>query len=298
VDPQEITEELEHPGARIIAARRRAPKEEWMSIIARRLVPVAVAVTGLLTFIAVAFAAQPSQYGGTTSQKLRGSPFRITLVASRGAVTNVQLTANVTKGIGVCALESDTSFVFNKGKAKIDRHEKFEGKLTDARGDSMTIKGRVKATSVTGSFIIDSTGGAQGTHTCSSGKVTFSARPGGGEVHHAKYSGAIGPGYPINFRVSANGKAVVGLVLHYELTTCPGGGAGNKAGAFHFKTLKIKSGSFTGASTDHFGSGDSFMLRISGTFFGRVATGHVTGTQRITGVPTCTESEDFTAKAK
>jgi len=40
------------------------------------------------------------------------------------------------------------------------------------------------------------------------------------------------------------------------------------------------------------------LLRVSGTFFGRVATGHVTATQRITGLPTCTESEDFTAKAK
>ncbi len=269
-----------------------------MSIISRRLVPIVVALTGLLSFIAVAFAAQPTQYGGTTSQKLRGSPFRISLVVRRGAVSNVQLTANVTKGIGICALEADTSLVFSKGKAEIDRHETFEGKLTDARGDSMTIKGRVKARRITGSFIVDSTGGPQGTHTCSSGKVTFSARAGGGEVHHARYSGAIGPGYPINFRVSANGKAVIGLVLHYELTTCPGGGAGNRAPAFHFKTLEIKSGSFTGALTDHSGSGDSFMLRIGGTFFGRVATGHVTGTQRITGVPTCTESEDFTARAK
>ena len=269
-----------------------------MSINARRLVPIALALAGLLTFIAVAFAAQSSQYGGTTSQKLKGSPFRITLVASRGAVSNVQLTADVSKGIGVCALESDMSFVFSKGKAKIDRHESFKGKLTDARGDTMTIRGRVKAKSVTGSFIIDSTGGAQGTHTCSSGNVTFSARAGGGEVHHAKYSGFIGPGYPINFRVSANGKAVVGLVLSYELTTCPGGGAGNKAPTFHLKTLEIKSGSFSGALTDHSGPGDSFMLRISGTFFGRVATGHVSATQRITGVPTCTASEPFTARAK
>src|ERR1022692_515483 len=134
-----------------------------MSIIARRLVPVAVALAGVLPFIAVAFAAQPSQYGGTTSQKVGSSPLRITLAVSRGAVNNVQLTALVTKGIAICSVDSGgTSFVFSK--AKIDRHEKFDGKLTDGRGDSMTIKGLVKAAGITGSFIIDSTGGAQGTH--------------------------------------------------------------------------------------------------------------------------------------
>ncbi len=115
-------------------------------------------------------------------------------------------------------------------------------------------------------------------------------------MHHAKYSGAIGPGYPINFRVSANGTAVDGLVLHYDVTSC--GAPGNTAPTYHFKTLEIKSGSFTGTSTDHFGTGDSALIRINGTFFGRVAAGKVTATQRITGVPTCTESEDFTAKAK
>jgi hypothetical protein len=267
-----------------------------MPIIARRLVPVTVALAGLLTFIAVAFAAQPSQYGGTTSQKLSGTSSRITLAVSRGAVTDVQLTASVTKGIAICSIASDTSFVFSKGSAKIDKQKKFAGKLTDGRGDSMTIEGLVKATSIAGSFIIDSTGGVQGAHTCNSGKVTFSAQAGGGQVDHAKYSGVIGPGYPINFRVSADGTAVDGLVLGYDVTSC--GAPANTAPTYHFKTLQIMSGSFMGTSTDHFGVGDSALLRVSGTFFGRVATGHVTATQRITGLPTCTESEDFTAKAK
>ncbi len=269
-----------------------------MSMIARRLIPVTVALAGLLTFIAVAFAAQPSQYGGTTSQKLSGSPLRITFAISRGAVSNVQLTTLVTKGIAICSVDSGgTSFVFSRGDAKIDPDKQFDGKLTDGRGDSMTIKGGVNATSITGSFIIDSTGGAQGTHTCNSGKVTFSARAGGGQVDHAKYSGVIGPGYPINFRVSADGTAVDGLVLKYDVTTC-GTAPSNTAPTYDFKTLEIKSGSFTGNSTDHFGPGDSVSLRISGTFFGRVATGRVTATQHITSLPTCTESEDFAAKAR
>jgi hypothetical protein len=271
-----------------------------MSSVARRLVTVTVALAGLLTFIAVAVAvavaAQPSQYGGTTSQKQSGKPFRMTVAASHGALTNVQLTANVTKGIPICALDSEQSLVFSKGKAKIDTHEKFAGKFTDGRGDSMTIEGHVKGTGITGSLIIDSTGGIQGTHTCNSGKVTFSARAGGGQVDHAQYSGVIGPGYPITFRVSANGNAVDTLVLAYDVTGCAA--PGNTAPKYHFKTLQIKSGSFTGSSTDHFGPGDSALLRISGTFFGRVATGHVTASQRITSLPTCTESEDFTANAK
>jgi hypothetical protein len=267
-----------------------------MSSVARRLVTVTVALAGVLTFIAVALAAQPSQFGGTTSQKQSGRPFRITLAVSHGALTNIQLTANVTKGITICSLDSEMSLVFSKGRAKIDTHKKFSGKFTDGRGDSMTIEGRVKPTGLAGSFIIDSTGGVQGAHTCNSGKVTFSARAGGGQVDHAKYSGVIGPGYPIAFRVSANGNAVDTLVLAYDVTSCAG--PGNTAPKYHFKTLQIKSGSFTGSATDHFGPGDSALVRISGTFFGRVATGHVTASQRITGVPTCTESEDFTANAK
>jgi hypothetical protein len=77
---------------------------------------------------------------------------------------------------------------------------------------------------------------------------------------------------------------------------CPG--AGNTAPAYHFKTLAIRSGSFTGTSTDHFGSSDTATIRINGTFFGRAATGSVGGTQRISGVPPCNQSENFTAKAK
>jgi hypothetical protein len=269
-----------------------------MSISARRLVPVAVALAGLLTVIDVALAAQPSQYGGTTSQKVGGSALRITAAVSHGAVNRVQLIAVVSKGIAICSVDSGgTSFVFGKGKAKIGPLGKFDGKLSDGHGDSMTIEGVVKVNSIRGSFIIDSTGGAQGTNTCSSGKVTFSGRPGGGEVDHAKYSGVIGPGYPISFRVSGDGKAVDALVLQYDVTTCSAA-PGNTAPTYKFGTLAITSGRFAGTSSDHFGPGDSVSLSVGGTFFGRVATGQVTATQHITSLPTCTESEDFTAKAK
>lgn len=268
-----------------------------MRTITRRLAGVALAVTGVLTYAAVASAAQSTTYGGTTSQKPGGSPVRLTLTVSHGAVSNVQVTALVTKGAPACLVNiSGTAFAFSKGKAKINRSHKFSGKLTDGRGDSMTITGVTKSGRATGSFVIDSTGGASAATTCNSGKVKFSAQAGGGQADHTKYAGTIGPGFPISFRVSANGKAVDNLVLHYEVTTC-GGAPGNVAPTYRFKALAIRSGSFSGALSDH-SAKQSFSLRISGTFFGRVVTGKVTATQHITSLPTCTETEAFTAKAK
>lgn len=268
-----------------------------MSRKARRLVPVAAVLTGLLSCVAVAVAAQSSQYGGTTSQRVGGSPLRMTLAVSRGAVSNVQLTAITSNGGTVCKLSSDgTIFTFAKGKATIHGHHTFNGKLTDGLGDSITISGHVAATSITGSFIVDSTGGVQGTQVCNSGTVRYQVRASGGEADHATYAGSIGPGYPISFRVSANGKAVDGLVLDDDVTC--GAGAGNSAPAYRFGTLPIKSGSFSGTASDQFGPGDSVSIRITGTFFGRVATGQVAATQQIRSLGSCTQTEPFTANAK
>ena len=152
-----------------------------MLTIARRLAVAALALTGALTFVAVASAAQATPYGGTTSQKVGGSPVRLTLTVSHGAVSNVQVAALVTKGATICAVNvGSSSFVFSKGKAKINRSHKFSGKLTDGHGDSMTITGLAKPARVTGSFVIKSTGGASGATTCNSGKVRFSAQASGG----------------------------------------------------------------------------------------------------------------------
>jgi len=269
-----------------------------MRTIARRLTVAAMTVTGLLAFVAVASAAGSTSYGGTTSQKVGGSPLRLTLTVSHGAVSNVQVAATVTKGATTCTLNtSSTLFAFTKGKAKITRSHKFSGKLTDGHGDSMTLTGLARSARVTGSFVVDSSGGVSGPTTCNSGKVTFSAQASGGQVDRAKYSGTIGPGFPISFRVSANGKTVDSLVVHYEVTTC-GGPPGDSPPAYHFKALAIKSGSFSGSATGRFASGASTSIRISGTFFGRVATGKVNATQHLTSFPTCRESEDFTAKVK
>jgi hypothetical protein len=280
-----------------------------MCISVRRI--LAAAVAGLLIFAGAVSAATSSAYDGTTSQK---QGFRISLDVIRDAVTNVQLSALVTKGpVGICASNvGDNLFEFSKGRAKIGRHKTFAGKLTNGHGASVLINGLIKAHAVKGSFIVEAplvqdTGGVLRTRTCNSGKVKFTAAASGGQVHHAKYSGNIPAGGPISFRVSANGKAVDGLVLQYEPTACSGGGVGpGLPPKTHFKTLAIKSGSFSGTISHHSPGqvvgghhfpGSSSTVHISATFFGRVAAGKVTATQRIPGVPTCTNSGDFTATA-
>ncbi|HEY5318128.1 MAG TPA: hypothetical protein VIJ20_09110 [Solirubrobacteraceae bacterium] len=119
---------------------------------------------------------------------------------------------------------------------------------------------------------------------------------GRGPVKGAKYSGSVGPGYPMSFKVSANGKDVDDLVVAFEETCGPG--AGSVAPKFHYATLAISGGKFSGASTDHFGKTTSDRLHISGTFSGHDATGKVSVLAKIKSLPNCTQTEPFTAKAK
>jgi hypothetical protein len=119
---------------------------------------------------------------------------------------------------------------------------------------------------------------------------------GKGPVKGAKYTGTSGPGFPLSFRVSSNGKAVDGLAVHFLDTCHPG--AGNVAPAFHFRTLMVKSRKFSGSSTDHFGKNVSDALHISGTFDGRKASGKVRDNAHIKSLPNCTETVPFTAQAK
>lgn len=274
----------------------------------RKILPAACAA--LLIFAGVVSAATSSEYDGATSQK---HGFRISLDVTRGAVTSVQLSALVTKGpAGICTANiGDNLFQFSKGRAKIVRHKTFAGKLVDGRTASVTIKGVITAHGLTGSFTVDAfmvqdTAGVMKKVTCSSGKVRFTAAASGGQAGGAKYSGTIPPGDPISFRVSANGRAVDGLVLRYEATTCSG--VGNELPPkTHFKPLAIKSGSFSGTVTDHTAGqviggrhfpGSTSTLHISATFFGHLAAGQVSITERDPGVPTCAESTAFTASTK
>jgi hypothetical protein len=118
----------------------------------------------------------------------------------------------------------------------------------------------------------------------------------GEHVKSGSYAGTVGPGYPLSFRVSANGTEVSDLVLGFD-ESCNGAPA-ETAPLFHFKTLKIEGGKFSGSSIDHFGTTVSDSLHISGRFSGSEVTGKVTDTSAIKSLPSCTESEPFTAKAK
>jgi hypothetical protein len=119
---------------------------------------------------------------------------------------------------------------------------------------------------------------------------------GGGTVKDGRYTGLVGPGFPISFRVTAHGTSVSDLVVGFE-ESCNGASA-ETAPLFHFAQLEIKGGKFAGSSIDRFGSTASDSLRISGTFRGAEATGKLTDTSKIKSLPTCTESEPFTARAK
>ena len=99
-----------------------------------------------------------------------------------------------------------------------------------------------------------------------------------GPVKGAKYAGLVGPGYPLSFRISANGKNVDDLVVSFEETCSPG--AGSVAPKFHFNTLTITHGTFSGSSTDHFGKTVSDALKINGTFDG--AQGDRNGDRQVT----------------
>jgi hypothetical protein len=124
----------------------------------------------------------------------------------------------------------------------------------------------------------------------------LAAAAGGGPVKGGRYSGLVGPGYPISFRISAQGSAVEDLVVGFD-ETCNGAPA-ETAPLFHFKTLAISGGKFSGSSTDHFGKTVSDALHISGSFSGRVANGKVSDLSKIKSLPNCTQSEPFTAKVK
>jgi hypothetical protein len=126
--------------------------------------------------------------------------------------------------------------------------------------------------------------------------VTPALASGGGPVKGARYTGSSGPGYPLSFKVSANGKAVDDLVVAYESSCQPG--AGSIAPKFDFGTLAITHGKFSGTSTDKFGKTVSDKVHISGSFSGREASGSVSDLAHIKSLPNCTDRSPFTAKAK
>jgi hypothetical protein len=111
----------------------------------------------------------------------------------------------------------------------------------------------------------------------------------------AEYSGSIGPGYPIHFKVSRNGKTIDDLSIHFEATCLPG--AGSVAPAFPFSSLAIKDKGFAGDSSLTT-PGSSMSIRIEGSFDGTKATGKVIGHESIKSLGSCTQTEPFTTHVK
>jgi hypothetical protein len=258
---------------------------------------VALTAAGLLSSQGVAAAAPAGQYGGPTSQKVGGSALLVTLTVVGGALVNVSLDAVVDHGGTACTLtgEGGSSFDFSKGMVPVNHHGEFDGELKDPNGESVRISGSFTGRTVTGSLEIEARGDGQAIPTCSSGRVTFTANAAGGQVEGAKYTGTVGPGYPISFLVSADGSSVDDLAVGIEATCQPG--AGSIAPVYNFKKLAITSGTFSGGVFAQHGQTVSDSVRVSGTFFGRTAVGEVTDLSHIKSLPDCTESEPFTAKA-
>lgn len=257
----------------------------------------ALTAAGLLASPAVAVAAPAGQYGGPTSQKVGGSALLVTLTVAGGALVNVRLDAVVDHGGTACTLagEGGSSFDFSKGTVPVNQQGKFDGDLKDPNGESVKISGGFTGRTVTGSFEVEARGEGQATATCSSGRVTFTANAAGGQVEGAKYTGTVGPGYPVSFLVSPDGSSVEDLAVGIEATCQPG--AGSIAPVYDFKKLAITSGAFSGSVFAQHGETVSDSVRISGTFFGRTAVGEVTDLSHIKSLPDCTESEPFTATA-
>jgi hypothetical protein len=266
-----------------------------MSIVAGRT--VALTAAGLLALAGTAVAAPSGEYGGLTSQKVGGDALRITLTVAGGALANVNVDAVVDHGGAACSLtgEGGSSFDFGEGSARIDQQGNFDGTLKDPNSESMKISGRFTGHTATGSFEIKARAVGQTTTACSSGSVTFTANAAGGQTKNTKYSGTVGPGYPISFRVSANGNELDDLTVAIEATCQPG--AGSIAPVYDFKVLRITSGTFSGSVFAQHGPTVSDLVRISGTFFGRTAVGEVTDLSHIKSLPDCTNSEPFTATA-
>jgi hypothetical protein len=122
------------------------------------------------------------------------------------------------------------------------------------------------------------------------------ASPVGKPVKGAHYVGTVGPGYPVKFTVSSKGKNVLKLVVAFD-ATCEGSPS-LTAPRFHYKTLPIKSGRFRGTASKNFGDSSGDVVRISGHFHGRKASGTVTSILTIKSLGSCTEKDPFTTNVK
>jgi hypothetical protein len=115
-------------------------------------------------------------------------------------------------------------------------------------------------------------------------------------VKDGSYSGSVGPGYPLSFKVTAHGTEVEDLMLGLDVG-CNGAPA-DVAPLYHFGTLKLKDGKLSGSTSRAFGPTVTDAVHISGEFKGDDVSGKVTADQSITSLGSCTEADTFTAKLK
>jgi hypothetical protein len=116
----------------------------------------------------------------------------------------------------------------------------------------------------------------------------------GGPVKGAKYKGAVGPGYPLSFHVSANGRSVESLAAGIESTCVPGPPT---APVYHFPTMAIKSGSFSGEISKT-AAKQAEVFEITGHFTGKTVSGKLVEKLKIKSLHTCLTTLDYTATAK
>ncbi|MGA2453728.1 MAG: hypothetical protein ABSG93_09440 [Solirubrobacteraceae bacterium] len=117
-----------------------------------------------------------------------------------------------------------------------------------------------------------------------------------GSVRDGRYSGSVGPGYPISFQVEADGTVVKNLDVSIEATCQPG--AGDVAPVYHFGEVRIERDKFSGSTSRQFGTTVSDAVHISASLSDGKATGEVSDRANIKSLPSCTQSEPFTAKLK
>jgi hypothetical protein len=276
---------------RVMRRRRAWRRGNW-----RVVRFAAMLTTGALILAGVALAATAGQYGGTTSQSAGKVRDRISFTVSHAAVSSLQVDATVAKGGGDCAVLNEEGSNFQFGGSLRVRHNAFSGRLKDKLKDSIAIQGHFKGTTASGSFVITGDAGTVQPVICNSGTVKFTVQLAGGEVKDLKYSGSSGPGYPLSFRVSGNGKSVDDLVVLFDETCTPG--AGNSDETFKFGPVRIVSGRFSTSVDTVGGAGTKESLSVKGEFFGRTAVGTVSDHVTITSLTPCTETVSFMATGK
>jgi hypothetical protein len=114
-----------------------------------------------------------------------------------------------------------------------------------------------------------------------------------GPVRGATYTGSVGPGYPLSFHVSANGRSVESLSAGSESTCLPGPPV---APVYHFPTMSIRDGSFSGRTSESQGKQHD-VLKISGHFTGKTVSGTLVERISLPSITDCTTTLDLTATA-